>query len=264
MIDDRQDAQAYEALRNARQCQAAAERTYASLSSYFSPNLAQRLASDADAVFSWRTIHLHVADANWAPAAIGHDCVIKALGRHELVVRLKCDGLLTPVKQPGRLNDGPVRQRKPDRLEIEVHGCELGRVELDTDRRILRAADGYEADPRDLGKASAPGCPCSYWQRATPPFMFLVRTRVTECRGEQSERSRWAEPGPAGPSAQTAAGRRAAARRGRACAADPHQRKLRLASGTSRRSGPTTRDLPGLPHSRAAPLRRPAGLSCEW
>ena len=31
-----------EALRNARQCQAAAERAYASLSRYFSPNLAQR------------------------------------------------------------------------------------------------------------------------------------------------------------------------------------------------------------------------------
>jgi adenylate cyclase len=39
-----------EFLRNARQCQAAAERAYASLSRYFSPNLAQRLASDADAV----------------------------------------------------------------------------------------------------------------------------------------------------------------------------------------------------------------------
>jgi CheY-like chemotaxis protein len=39
-----------EFLRNARQCQAAAERAYASLSRYFSPNLAQRLASDGDAV----------------------------------------------------------------------------------------------------------------------------------------------------------------------------------------------------------------------
>jgi adenylate cyclase len=39
-----------EFLRDARQCQAAAERAYASLSRYFSPNLAQRLASDADAV----------------------------------------------------------------------------------------------------------------------------------------------------------------------------------------------------------------------
>ena len=39
-----------EFLRNARQCQAAAERAYASLSRYFSPNLAQQLASDADAV----------------------------------------------------------------------------------------------------------------------------------------------------------------------------------------------------------------------
>jgi adenylate cyclase len=39
-----------ELLRNARQCQAAAERAYASLSRYFSPNLAQRLASDTDAI----------------------------------------------------------------------------------------------------------------------------------------------------------------------------------------------------------------------
>jgi adenylate cyclase len=39
-----------EFLRNARQRQAAAERAYASLSRYFSPNLAERLASDADAV----------------------------------------------------------------------------------------------------------------------------------------------------------------------------------------------------------------------
>ncbi len=39
-----------EFLRNARQCQAAAERAYASLSRYFSPNLAERLASDADTV----------------------------------------------------------------------------------------------------------------------------------------------------------------------------------------------------------------------
>ena len=37
-------------LRNARECQAAAERAYASLSRYFSPNLAQRLATDADGV----------------------------------------------------------------------------------------------------------------------------------------------------------------------------------------------------------------------
>jgi adenylate cyclase len=37
-------------LRNARECQGAAERAYASLSRYFSPNLAQRLASEADAV----------------------------------------------------------------------------------------------------------------------------------------------------------------------------------------------------------------------
>jgi adenylate cyclase len=39
-----------ELLREARQRQAAAERAYASLSRYFSPNLAQRLASDTDAI----------------------------------------------------------------------------------------------------------------------------------------------------------------------------------------------------------------------
>jgi adenylate cyclase len=39
-----------EFLRNARECQAAAERAYASLSRYFSPNLAQRLASDTATV----------------------------------------------------------------------------------------------------------------------------------------------------------------------------------------------------------------------
>src|SRR5512139_297771 len=39
-----------EVLREARRRQAQAERAYASLSRYFSPNLAQRLASDADAV----------------------------------------------------------------------------------------------------------------------------------------------------------------------------------------------------------------------
>jgi len=39
-----------EFLRQARQRQAAAERAYASLSRYFSPNLAQRLADDSDAV----------------------------------------------------------------------------------------------------------------------------------------------------------------------------------------------------------------------
>ena len=39
-----------EFLRDARQRQATAERAYASLSRYFSPNLAQRLASDTDAV----------------------------------------------------------------------------------------------------------------------------------------------------------------------------------------------------------------------
>ena len=39
-----------ELLRDARQRQAAAERAYASLSRYFSPNLAQRLASDADVI----------------------------------------------------------------------------------------------------------------------------------------------------------------------------------------------------------------------
>jgi adenylate cyclase len=39
-----------EVLREARQRQAEAERAYASLSRYFSPNLAQKLASDADAV----------------------------------------------------------------------------------------------------------------------------------------------------------------------------------------------------------------------
>ena len=39
-----------EVLRDARRRQAEAERAYASLSRYFSPNLAQRLASDADAV----------------------------------------------------------------------------------------------------------------------------------------------------------------------------------------------------------------------
>jgi adenylate cyclase len=39
-----------EVLRNARECQAAAERAYASLSRYFSPNLARELASDTDAI----------------------------------------------------------------------------------------------------------------------------------------------------------------------------------------------------------------------
>jgi adenylate cyclase len=39
-----------ELLRDARQRQAAAERAYASLSRYFSPNLAQELASDTDAI----------------------------------------------------------------------------------------------------------------------------------------------------------------------------------------------------------------------
>ena len=37
-------------LREARRRQAAAERAHASLSRYFSPNLAERLAGDADAV----------------------------------------------------------------------------------------------------------------------------------------------------------------------------------------------------------------------
>jgi adenylate cyclase len=40
-----------ELLRDARQRQAVAERAYASLSRYFSPNLAQELASDTDAAF---------------------------------------------------------------------------------------------------------------------------------------------------------------------------------------------------------------------
>jgi adenylate cyclase len=39
-----------ELLREARERQAAAERAYSSLSRYFSPNLAQRLADDADAI----------------------------------------------------------------------------------------------------------------------------------------------------------------------------------------------------------------------
>jgi adenylate cyclase len=39
-----------EVLREARERQAAAERAYSSLSRYFSPNLAQRLANDADAI----------------------------------------------------------------------------------------------------------------------------------------------------------------------------------------------------------------------
>src|SRR5271155_377095 len=39
-----------ELLRDARQRQAAAERAYASLSRYFSPNLAQRLASETDVI----------------------------------------------------------------------------------------------------------------------------------------------------------------------------------------------------------------------
>ena len=34
------------------------------------------------------------------PVAIGHDRVVKALGGHQLVVRLKRDGLLTAVEQP--------------------------------------------------------------------------------------------------------------------------------------------------------------------
>src|ERR1700722_10821751 len=57
---------------------------------------------------------------------------------------------------------------------------------------------------------------------------YPFTTRVTECRGEQSERPRWAEPGQAGPSAQTVDGHRVAARRGRARAAGPHRRKPRL------------------------------------
>src|ERR1700730_6022966 len=42
-----------EVLREARQRQAAAERAYASLSRYFSPNLAKQLASDTDAIDLW-------------------------------------------------------------------------------------------------------------------------------------------------------------------------------------------------------------------
>jgi adenylate cyclase len=38
------------ALREARRRQAQAERAHASLSRYFSPNLAQRLAGDSDAI----------------------------------------------------------------------------------------------------------------------------------------------------------------------------------------------------------------------
>ena len=76
-----------------------------------------------------------VADANRRPVAIGHDRVVVALGRHQLVIRLERDCLLTAVEQARRLNDGQVRQRKPDRFEIKIHGGELGRVELDSDRR---------------------------------------------------------------------------------------------------------------------------------
>ena len=93
-----------------------------------------------------------VADANWRAVAIGDDRVVKALSRHQLVIRLKRDGLLTAVEQARRLNDGQVRQRKPDRFEIKVYGGELGRVELDSDRRTFVAADGHEADAGDLRK----------------------------------------------------------------------------------------------------------------
>ena len=76
-----------------------------------------------------------VADANRRPVAIGHDRVVKALGRHQLVIRLERGCLLTAVEQARRLNDGQVRERKPDRFEIKIHIGELGRVELDSDRR---------------------------------------------------------------------------------------------------------------------------------
>jgi hypothetical protein len=57
---------------------------------------------------------------------------------------------LTAIEKARRLNDGQTREGEPDRFEIEVHGGELRRIELDSNRRTFVAADSYQADARDL------------------------------------------------------------------------------------------------------------------
>ena len=91
-----------------------------------------------------------VPDANRRSVAISHDRVLKALDRPQLVICVKRNGLLTAVQQPGRLIDGQVRDGGAKRFEIKVLGGELGRIDLDADRRILLAPDCHEADARDL------------------------------------------------------------------------------------------------------------------
>ena len=76
-----------------------------------------------------------VPDANRRTAAIGDDRVVKALSRHQLVIRSERRRLLAAVEQARRLNDGQVRKRSADCFEIKIHRGKLGGIELDSDRR---------------------------------------------------------------------------------------------------------------------------------
>lgn len=91
-----------------------------------------------------------VAHTQRRPVAIGDDDVVPSLGDGELVVGV--DGVTTHLPVDAALGrvDGRDRQLGADILERNVLRNELGRIELDANRRLLFAADRYLTNAGDL------------------------------------------------------------------------------------------------------------------
>jgi hypothetical protein len=88
-----------------------------------------------------------VAHSQRPTVAVGDNDVVPIVGFNQLIVRIDRERAIIAIDRALGAVDGHDRERRAHVLEREPFGHELGRVELDANRRFLLAADG------DLGDA---------------------------------------------------------------------------------------------------------------
>src|SRR5207302_10610353 len=85
------------------------------------------------------------------PLAIGYDQRAVVIGRKQLIVGGKCNGLPLSFDAALRGIDGGARQHAADVLKTDAAARDRGRLYLNADRGLLRARHADEADALDLG-----------------------------------------------------------------------------------------------------------------
>jgi hypothetical protein len=92
----------------------------------------------------------NVAHAHGGAVPVSDDKIVKSARGRQLVISQETEGVLTAIEHALRLIDRAVGQSGSHRLKIHALGGELRRIDLDPDRRVLRAAHTDEPDAGHL------------------------------------------------------------------------------------------------------------------